>query len=206
MLTGVFLAVGMWKIGEGSWIYAKARLAQVLLERAWTRALAGETQVTPWPWADTWPVGRLRVPSEHIDLIVLSGAYGRTLAFGPAFVESSSLPGTGGTTVLTGHRDTHFAFLRRLKEGDDITIDTPDGRSIGYRVHESRIVDARTDAIRLDGNEEKLILLTCYPFDAILAGGPLRYLVTTTRVPFPRSIDRPGETEWKAREGLTPSR
>jgi sortase A len=70
MLTGVFLAVGMWKIGEGSWIYAKARLAQVLLERAWTRALAGETQVTPWPWADTWPVGRLRVPSEHIDLIV----------------------------------------------------------------------------------------------------------------------------------------
>ena len=28
----------------------------------------------PWPWADTWPVARLVVPSLGIDQIVLEGA------------------------------------------------------------------------------------------------------------------------------------
>ncbi|HKY73516.1 MAG TPA: class GN sortase [Nitrospira sp.] len=200
MLTVCLLAVAIWQLGEGSWIYAKARLAQVLLRRAWSRTLAGEWRVTPWSWADTWPVGRLRVPSEHIDVIVLNGAYGRTLAFGPALAESSAMPGTGGTTILTGHRDTHFAFLQRLKETDDILFDLPDGRSARYRVRDRRVVDARTDSIRLADDTEQLVLITCYPFDAILAGGPLRYLVRATRVPppLPRSFDGPGEPEWDA--------
>jgi sortase A len=200
MLTVCLLAVGMWLLGEGSWIYAKARLAQVLLHRAWSRTLAGERRVTPWPWADTWPVGRLRVPSERIDVIVLNGAYGRTLAFGPALAESSAVPGTGGTSILTGHRDTHFAFLQRLKETDEIWFDLPDGSSARYRVRDRRVVDARTGSIRLADELEQLVLITCYPFDAILAGGPLRYLVTATRVPFPRSIDGPGGTEGKHEE------
>ena len=64
MLMVCFLAIGLWQIGEGSWIHAKARLAQVLLRRAWSKTLAGHMQVKPSPWADTWPVGRLRVHSE----------------------------------------------------------------------------------------------------------------------------------------------
>ena len=183
MLTVCLLAVGIWQLGEGSWVYAKAGLAQVLLRRAWSRTLAGETQVKPWPWADTWPVGRLRVPSEHIDLIVLNGAYGRTLAFGPAFVESSTMPGNGGTTILTGHRDTHFAFLSHLKESDEIVIDRRGGSSTVYRVHETRIVDARRDSIFLADETEQLILVTCYPFDAVFSGSPLRYLVRAFPVP-----------------------
>ena len=83
MLTVCFLAVGLWQIGEGSWIYAKARLAQVLLQRAWSQTLAGHMQVKPWPWADTWPVGRLRVPSEEIDVIVLNGALWPDLGLWP---------------------------------------------------------------------------------------------------------------------------
>jgi sortase A len=185
MLTVCLLAVGMWQLGEGSWIYAKARLAQVLLHRAWSRTLAGERRVTPWPWADTWPVGRLRVPSEHIDVIVLNGAYGRTLAFGPGLAESSAVPGTGGTTILAGHRDTHFSFLQGVKETTEILFDLPDGRSARYRVREHRVVDARTDSIRLADDMDQLVLITCYPFDAIFAGGPLRYLVRATRVALP---------------------
>ena len=187
MLTVFFFSVGCWQIGEGSWIYAKARLAQVLLRRAWSRTLAGEHRVKPWPWADTWPVGRLKVPSHNIDLILLNGAYGRTLAFGPALLESSALPGAGGTTILTGHRDTHFTFLRRLKETDEIVIETPDGRRIGYRVLERRIVDVRTDSIRLADDVGELILVTCYPFEAVFPGSPLRYLVRAFPVPSNRT-------------------
>jgi sortase A len=115
-------------------------------------------------------------------MIVLNGAYGRTLAFGPGLAESSAVPGTGGTTILAGHRDTHFSFLQDVKETTEILFDLPDGRSARYRVRGHRVVDARTDSIRLADDTDQLVLITCYPFDAIFPGGPLRYLVRATRV------------------------
>ncbi|WP_455389155.1 class GN sortase [Petrachloros mirabilis] len=177
-LTVCLLAVGLWQIGEGSWIYAKARFAQLLLQRAWSRTLAGEAHVKPWPWADTWPVARLIVPTHHIDLIVLNGAYGRTLAFGPGYAESSAFPGSTGTTILTGHRDTHFQFLKRLTQHDEIVIETLGGKNRRYLIRDIRIVDSREASIWLGSGADRLILVTCYPFDAIAAGGPLRYVVT----------------------------
>lgn len=182
ILPVCLLAVGLWQIGEGSWIYAKARLAQILLQRAWSRTLAGESHVKPWPWADTWPVGRLRLPSQGIDLIVLNGAYGRTLAFGPGYAESSSFPGSPGTTILTGHRDTHFEFLKRLKPSDEMMLETTEGTIRHYMVRESGIVDAYNASIRLDDDQNRLVLVTCYPFNAIVPGGPLRYVVTAVEV------------------------
>lgn len=177
MLVLCLLAIGLWQIGEGSWIYAKARLAQYLLQRAWSRTLAGEIAVKPWPWADTWPIARLTIPSKNIDLIVLNGAYGRTLAFGPSYAESSALPGSVGTTILTGHRDTHFSFLKRLHRQDEIVIQTATGKRLHYVVSERRMADSRSGTIALDHQQARLVLITCYPFDAILPGGPLRYVV-----------------------------
>jgi len=206
MLMVCFLAVGLWQIGEGSWIYAKARLAQLLLQWAWSRTLAGETAAKPWPWADTYPVAKLTVPSMQIDLIVLNGAYGRTLAFGPGYSESSAFPGSPGTIILTGHRDTHFHFLKRLKRQDEIMIETTQRTSQRYLVQSSQIVDARTASIRLTKGGNQLTLVTCYPFDTVFTGGPLRYVVTAIRVPSAplRSIDRPAGREWEARGGSTP--
>jgi sortase A len=200
MLPACLLAVGLWQIGEGSWIYAKARLAQCLLQRAWLRTLAGETATKPWPWADTYPVARLRVPSMDIDVIVLNGAYGRTLAFGPGYAESSAFPGSPGTTILTGHRDTHFRFLSRLKRHDEIVIETVQRRSQRYRVQSTEIVDARTASIGLATERDQLSLVTCYPFDTVLTGSPLRYVVTAIHVPSsrPRSTDRPDDRESEA--------
>jgi sortase (surface protein transpeptidase) len=54
----------------------------------------------------------------------LNGAYDRTLAFGPGHVESSVLPGSVGTMILTGHRDTHFRFLKELTREDELVIQT----------------------------------------------------------------------------------
>ncbi|MEK7763548.1 MAG: class GN sortase, partial [Nitrospirota bacterium] len=179
-LTTCLLVVGMWQLGEGSWIYAKAGLAQHLLQRAWSRTLAGETQSKPWPWADTWPIARLVVPSQHIDQIVLEGAYGRTLAFGPGHVESAGPIGSSGAVILTGHRDTHFRFLKRLQPNDVIELDTPAGHRRHYRVQKARIEDSRTATIGIESDQPRLILVTCYPFEAIQAGGPLRYVVTAT--------------------------
>jgi sortase A len=117
-------------------------------------------------------------PSKRIDLIVLNGSYGRTLAFGPGYVEASAYPGSPGTTILTGHRDTHFAFLKEVQPGERLRLQTRDGSIQHYRVIHRRIVNSRTGAILLDGERRSLVLVTCYPFDTPIPGGPLRYVVT----------------------------
>jgi sortase A len=208
ILSVCLLGVGLWQIGEGSWMYAKARLAQYLLQRAWSRALAGEKAPKPWSWADTYAVAKLTVPSMHIDLIVLNGAYGRTLAFGPGYSESSAFPGSPGTTILTGHRDTHFRFLRRLKRQDEIVIETAQRTLQRYVVQSSRVVDARTASIRLTDGRDQLVLVTCYPFDSIVPGGPLRYVVNAARLAphEPHSPETQSARERASREESTPSR
>ena len=54
----------------------------------------------------------------------LAGVSGRTLAFGPGHVDGTPLPGDPGNSVLSGHRDTHFAFLRELRSGDILLVST----------------------------------------------------------------------------------
>jgi LPXTG-site transpeptidase (sortase) family protein len=122
-------------------------------------------------------VARLIVPSRKIDLIVLNGAYNRALAFGPGHVESSVLPGSVGTTILTGRRDTHCRFLKELTREDELVIQTASGNELRYVVSERRIVDSRSGTITLDPSQPRLVLVTRYPFDAMMPGGPLRYVV-----------------------------
>jgi len=168
---------GMWQIGSASYIHAKAILAQVLLETAWDKTIHGQQEVKPWPWADTWPISRLDVPSLGIDRIVLAGASGSSLAFGPGHLFGSSSPGQQGNIVIVGHRDTHFRFLKAIQQGEIIQLQTVTGDTLQYEVIETKIADKRETKYLASTQEDKLTLITCYPFDAIRPGGPLRYLV-----------------------------
>ncbi|MDH3713002.1 MAG: class GN sortase [Gammaproteobacteria bacterium] len=170
------LAGSLWQFGGAAFIHAKAVLAQTLLRDAWVRTLHGARQVQPWPWADTWPVARLRAPQHAQDLVVLAGASGRTLAFAPGHLLGSATLEQSGRTVIAGHRDTHFAFLREIQPGDELQLQDYRGITHHFRVNDTRIVDSLSTQLTLDGAKE-LVLVTCYPFDAIRAGGPLRFLV-----------------------------
>jgi sortase A len=175
---GVLLAgAGLWQIGAAGTIHAKAWLAQVLLTRAWETTLAGATAVRPWPWADTYPLARLQAPALGVDRIVLAGASGRTLAFGPGHLDGTAAPGRAGHTVLSGHRDTHFRFLEDLAPGSELRLQRPDGGWQSYRVVETRVIDTRRARLAPGDGRPALTLVTCYPFDAVVPGGPLRYLV-----------------------------
>jgi sortase A len=171
-LTGVML------FGSGAWIYARAQLAQILLDRAWGRTLAGQRDVKPWGWADTWPVAKIEFPNQHSSYIVLAGAIGRTLAFGPGHVDGTAAPEIAGNCVISAHRDTQFAVLRQVNIGDDILLQTREGRTIRYRVQQCRIVDRCNTALLEPSRGRVLTLITRYPFDdAINPAGPLRYVV-----------------------------
>jgi sortase A len=172
------LCLGFWQLGQGAYIPAKAWLAQELMQRAWTRTGTGEVRATPWPWADTWPVARMTARSGEIDLIVLAGASGRTLAFGPGHMSISAMPGEVGNVVIAGHRDTHFQFLRDVQLGELLKLESSNGLRHLYKVVGVDIVDSRKGSLLLDTEAAMLSLVTCYPFDAREASGPLRYVVT----------------------------
>ncbi|HKD12272.1 MAG TPA: class GN sortase, partial [Thermoanaerobaculia bacterium] len=141
--SGALALTALLFFGRGVWIYAKASLAQILLRRAWARTVQGGKEVRPWPWADTWPVARLRSRRLREDLIVLAGASGRTLAFGPGHLDGTADPGADGNCVLSAHRDTQFAYLRRLEAGDPVELETPDRRRHIYRVFDRQVVHKR---------------------------------------------------------------
>ena len=56
-------------------------------------------------------------------------------------------------------------------------LDTPKAQGIAYRVVGSEIADARRPWTAPHLPARTLTLVTCYPFDAVVPGGPLRYLV-----------------------------
>lgn len=178
LLVGLLL-LGLQQLAGAGVIYAKAALAPVLMARAWQATLDDGGRVhKPWPWADTWPVARLRVPALDIDQYVLAGATGNALAFGPGLDTAGARPGDPGTAVVAGHRDTHFRFMQRLRPAMDLVLQLPDGRYLRYRVAEARVVDSRGPvSAPARRGPEALELVTCYPFDALRPGGPLRYVV-----------------------------
>jgi sortase A len=182
LTTILILALaGFVLLGEGVYIHAKALLAQVLLQQAFTETITTGRATKPWPWADTWPVARIEVKRLHASAIVLAGSSGQALAFGPGHVELTPDAGERGVAVYSAHRDTHFSFLKDVAIGDEIDVTRDDGRIFHYRADASLVV--RFDASGIDpltaGYE--LALSTCWPFDA-LTPGPMRYVLHATMI------------------------
>lgn len=169
---------GCAALAHGLWIVTKAYAGQALLEVAWMRTRDHGVPAKPWPWADTQPVARLVAPAQHATTLVLAGASGRTLAWGPGHLDGSARPGDAGHAVITAHRDTHFAFLSRVAIGDTMTIERADGTRVRYRVVATAVADHRALRLPVDVAVPTLTLVTCWPFDAVAAGGPMRYVVT----------------------------
>ena len=84
--------------------------------------------------------------------------------------------------IVTGHRDTHFRFLKDVRLNVQYELTGTDGMTLRYRATKQRVMDSRRDVIPIEGDKEELLLVTCFPFDAIKAGGPLRYVVWAERV------------------------
>ena len=64
--------------------------------------------------------------------------------------------------------------------GDRLHLGGPPGGS-DYQVTGTRIIDSRHARIPAASSMDGLCLVTCCPFDAIVPGGPLRYVVQARR-------------------------
>lgn len=185
LFSAMVIAFLGWQWAQAGWIIAKAELAQWLIADAWQQSLNNQTshnlKKKPWQWADTWPVARLQAPKQDIDLYVLEGDTGNALAFGPGRNKSSRAVGKG-TSVIGGHRDTHFRFLKEVVLGEPLRVQTRSGQWLDYIIERQQIVDIHKNPLRAQLDKQQLILVTCYPFDTLSANGPLRLVVTAALV------------------------
>lgn len=215
LVSVLILCLSMVQLSQAAWIHAKASLAQHLIERSWQQSLAANTAVEPvatrletdpnsrefaaakpWPWADTWPVARLQYTGTAgpQDLYVLAGAQGSSLAFGPGHMHGSALPGTAGVSIIGGHRDTHFSFLENVSHGDVFTVTPGIGAQKHYIVTATQVADSLSEPLLAMPYASQLLLVTCYPFDAISAG-PLRYVVTAELIQETAQSDKPARSK-----------
>ena len=111
------------------------------------------------------PIARISIPKIHVKHVVVNGTDHAALRKGPGLIESTEMPGLGGTTAVAGHRTTYgapFHSIDKLKKGDKIVIGTPYGNFV-YAVERHRIVKP-TDTWVLDRiGRERIVLSACHP-------------------------------------------
>ena len=183
--AGLLTAAGALLCGRALYLHAKGALAHALIRRAWAETVRTGAPVRPWPWADTVPIARLRIPSAGVDAIVLEGASPRVLAFGPARMMNASEPGQPGNVVLAGHRTTDFLPLQRVGNDDRLSLEWLGRdrrlRRREYRVDGLEVVEPQDTRALQQTLDDRLTLITCYPF-GYGARSPKRYVVRAAPV------------------------
>ncbi len=181
IITLLLLAIGLF--GNTIYIQSKAVFAQYLIANAWQQTQQDNQQrktisqpSKPWAWADTYPVAKLIVPKENLKYYVLAGATGSPLAFAPGLYAGTALPSiaTDSNTdtdngknipdsVIAGHHNTHFAFLKRMKVGEIIQLENHLSQTISYQVSEIKILDIRKQKLPVRFGGNSVTLVTCLP-------------------------------------------
>ena len=86
---------------------------------------------------------------------------------------------TGTPMAIAGHRDTFFRPLKDIKVSDMIRFTTPENTT-EYRVVSTKIVGPTDTWVLDDRSENKLTLITCYPFYYV-GPAPKRFIVEAVK-------------------------
>ena len=174
--------MGLTSFAYGAYLPVKAELSQLLIRHAWEKSIDTGAPVKPWDWADMHPIMRLQSEKHQQDLIVLAGDTGNVLAFAPGLSSITSQNNPSSTWLVSGHRDTHFTFLKDIAIGDLITTTQLDKKRRSFKITDIDVIDISKQKISISDHQSELKLVTCFPFDAIVSGGSLRYVVTASFV------------------------
>jgi len=192
IVVGVLL-LGYWTgMRLHGWIGAGSSVAD--FERARAAGLPVELPVDTTLWAEDRiagyeeslehdvepPLAILRIAGIDLEVAVLAGTSELVLNRGVGHIEGTARPGEEGNIGIAGHRDGYFRGLKDIAEGDEIVVETLDGRQT-YAITELLIVDP-PDVWVLEPTEvPSLTLVTCYPF-YFVGSAPQRFIVRAERV------------------------
>lgn len=131
--------------------------------------------------------GNIKVEGTNIDCNLIFGSNTSLLRQGACVSIYSHVPGCGKGILVGAHNNTYFHSLPQAKVGASVNVETNYG-SFVYRVTDTKIIkdtDRSEYEKQLNGDEEILILYTCYPVDT-LASTPDRYFVFCELVSGPK--------------------
>lgn len=174
-------AVGAWQRQDARrvWNEAEAQAVVALARRTATMHEASVTAVVPGA-----PVARLLIPRLGLDEIVLEGVDDDALNAGPGHLPGSAYPGDPGNSVISAHRDRHFARLGEIRLGDTLVTESGAHRR-RWVVVSRRVIGADAPAL-FHTQDATLTLTTCWPI-RLMGTAPERLLVTAKSVASPKT-------------------
>jgi sortase A len=125
------------------------------------------------------PLAILRIPRIRLAVPVLEGTDDATLDRGLGHIDQTAIPGAEGNSGIAGHRDGFFRGLKDVATGDDIELETLNGKEI-YRIERIWLVMPEDVSVLDPTPTRTLTLVTCYPF-YFVGSAPQRYIVRAIR-------------------------
>ena len=110
---------------------------------------------------------RIKIPAINVDTVVVEGTSASALRAGAGHYPATPLPCEPGNVAIAGHRTTYgkpFSNLDRLKNGDEVILQTPVG-SCTYKITVEPFIVAPTDlsVVANDPAQKTVTLTTCHP-------------------------------------------
>jgi len=143
------------------------------------QTLWSPVRVSAWQAALTEPAAAplavVRIPKIRLEVPVLPGTADRTLDRALGHIDDTALPGTDGNSGIAGHRDGFFRGLKDIVPGDEIELETLNGKEF-YRVDRTWVVNPEDVTVLDPTLTRTLTLVTCYPFYYVGAA-PQRFIV-----------------------------
>ena len=126
----------------------------------------------------------LNIKSIDMKLPIYHGDSLKILRYGIGHYAGSYFPGENGTIILAGHNTNDmFNKLDKIKKGDKVVIKA-NYATFEYQVYDMKVVhETDLKAFKIQHNEERLIMYTCYPINRSIIGRKTqRYVVYAKKV------------------------
>jgi sortase A len=172
-----FLAAGILAVGYAGYVVTDARAYQAIEKSKFESVSRSEA---PQVVSVGDVIGEMEISSLGMDDIFVQGDSPRILRRAVGHVSETALPGEEGNVVLTAHRDTFFRPLRKIRQGDRITLKTGRG-DFQYQVESTAVVSASDVQVLQASGGRTLTLITCFPFYYV-GSAPDRFIVRARQI------------------------
>jgi sortase A len=174
MIQKLLLVIGVICLGLYGFFAVEARIEQSALEEELylPRPVYTSPAIEKHHLQEGDLFGRLEVPRLNMSVMVMEGIAAKTLRLGAGHVPNTPM-------AFAAHRDSFFRPLKDIQVDDRIRLTTPDGIN-EYRVITTKIVPPTDTSVLEEKTDEKLVLITCYPF-YFIGPAPKRFIVEAVK-------------------------
>lgn len=155
------LIFGSALTGHGISLYFTAEQEQERARLKWLSVKPSRPEAeNEW---DSGVVARISFDRLRREVFVYGDENPANLKKGPVWLRMTRSFAAQGNTVVAGHRDTHFRFLKDARVGDVFRVDDAVIHRT-YRIKEMRVVRPEDRSLLAPEAKKVITLVTCYPF------------------------------------------